>query len=219
MLKKLTLLILVFLSVISCTDLHLRRQSKNAHTIITDKVGTKWIDVQHGACTVRILSFQHGHLRLSVQNPQSPQSPCEPGISPLIEVAAPAAKILMDSYNKPLRQLQLDMAMASSPTLIRKWELFLKQNQQWQSRPIPKNPWDNSEYPLIKSLLERSDVFSSYAPLFSQFPQLKNKSLHIEKVHYETASKLPDFDSTLRAAGYMPQERIPIPMVITMELR
>lgn len=206
--------------LIACTELHFLRQTENAHSITKDAMGTRWIDLHHGTCTVRVISFHKEHLRLAVENPQNPLAVCEPGVSPLVDVAAPAAKALIRSYKSDkIANLQMDLDLSSQPTLLKKWAVFLKNNPEWQSRKISKNPWGNSEHPLVKTLIEQSDVFSSYNPLLAKFPEFTKKKLHIEKIDYVPASHFPFFESDLRPAGYVPQERIPVPLVVSIDLK
>lgn len=187
-------------------------------TIKKDEAGTRWIDVHSGQCTIRVLSFNSSHLRLAIESAH--QGDCEIGVSPLIDAAAPAAKLLMDSYGADKsKQLMMDVSLSANPTLIKKWALFLKASPRWQNRPKQKNPWDTSEYKLIRELLEESQIFASYSPVTDKFPQFKEKSLRIEKVNYQTVSELPYFESELRAMGYAPQERLPIPLMVDLTLK
>lgn len=205
--------------LIACTDLHLRRQSKSSYSIVSDKIGTRWIDVKHGDCTVRVLSFQQGHLRFAVESGTTENTVCEPGVSPLIEVIAPAANALLSSHSTPLTRLQMDVNLLSQPTLVVGWAAYLKDSAQWKNRVHQKDPWGTKEYPLVKTLLEASRVFDSYDALFRQFPNLKFHALYIEKVSYQTAGTLSYYESRLRPLGYMPQERIPVPLIVSLELK
>lgn len=219
MIQKIWPLMIVVFVISACTDMHLRREQKIKNTITKDAMGTRWTDVTEGHCTVRILSFNVGHIRLALESKQNPQLPCEVGIPPLITAAATPAKALMDSYSpEKADKMQVELSLSTNPTLIKKWAAFLKQSPIWKNRPKQKSPWDESEYKLVRQLLQDGNIFESYSPLLSKFPTYPKHSLHIEKVSYETAASFPFFESDLRAMGYVPQDRIPIPLIVTLTM-
>lgn len=219
MIQNLFRFVIVALVISACTDLHLRRERSGKSTITKDAVGTRWIDVPVGPCTMRLLSFHSGHLRFAVESQNKPDALCDIGSSELLEIAAAPAKELIDSYSETPSSLQLEVPLASSPAMIKKWAEFLSQNSEWKNRPKQSNPWDTSEYKLIKELLLKSDVFSALSSVEKKFPIYTIPSLHIEKVNYETVSHFPFYEKELRPLGYMPQDRLPIPLMTTKTLK
>lgn len=212
-----TVLVSITILIANCN--HLFSPQGSFPQIQKDTAGTRWLDVRVDNCTVRVLSFNEFHLRIAIESPNH-DNVCEPGLPPIITAVAPAAKILMDSYDKKnAKLLTINLSLTQNPTLIKKWAGFLKTSDRWKNRPKQKNAWDTSEYKLILSLLEEGDIFSSYKPLFDQFAYLKDKKLRIEKVDYQNVSALSFYESDLRALNYAPHERLPIPLMVDVTLK
>lgn len=209
--------------ICACSHFHSQREQPNDLAIKKDAIGTRWVDVpvklstSNEQCVARVLSFQQSHMRLALESHAQENPDCELAAPQVLEALIPAAKAVKDSYSsQKTEKVLIDLPLSQSPRLFIAWAIFLKNSPKWQNRKKQKDPWDTSEYKLIKELLLESQIFGVYQQIFDLFPDHTKRELHIEKVDYQAAAKTPMFESTLKPAGYFPQERIPTPLMVSI---
>lgn len=179
--------------------------------IKTSEFGYKFIDAPVGHCSLEVLFFKGGHLRIEVSSAE-----CDPLSGPMLSEVIRRMEVLIRSEQKRHKNLDLQIYLCHHPTILKKWAMALRGSTEWKKLSKSKNSWDTSEYALIVKLMNESRVFEDYQTLFDRMGY-EYETVAIEKVDYSKAGKYSFYAKDLKPIGYSVRERIPVPLATILK--
>lgn len=181
------------------------------YQIKIDEFGEKTIDQPVATCKLSVLKRQKKFFSITAES-----EACDP-LSPALRIEVIRRMKALVQYDRDdSTSITISIYLLHHPSILKKWAKSLKKSPEWNNRPKPKSPWDTSEYPLIVKLMNKYDIFRDYKPLFDSLGY-QYKTIRIQKVAYQKAEGFSFFKTELEKYGYSPEERIPVPLMSSME--